>query len=336
MREGPRQLHLFARMSDTVHRKSLGPHRWLNSPVKSYEDTLFNLRRHLPDFERRPFAIARENGLPSQVNERLEAIVRKPIEGDSAFIPIGVVSKHYVLVSHKHVLASAVEVLEKQGIDPEESRAEMTITEYGERMRLCIYLPDDYAFDMGGSHEMAMRLECLNSVDTSVRFQALLGWFRFACSNGLVVGTTRSDFHRRHVGDLKVEDIGEVLKRGLADASEERVNLDQWCKIQVPLDKVTSWVEKDVRKEWGIKAATRAFHIIRSGHDVAIAGSYKEQTPLSIAVQMRKRVPGAPDKAQNAFDVSQVLAWLANERNDIGEQFDWRQRIPGLMRALLK
>ncbi len=336
MREGPRQLHLFARVSDSKHMSSRRPQKWLNSPAKIYEETLFNLQRHLPDFERRPFAIVRENGLHSEVNDRLEAIVRKPVEGDSAFIPVGVVSKHYVLVSHKEVLAAAAEALGKQGIDPEEARAEMTITEYGERMRVCIYLPDDYAFDPGGSHEMAMRLECLNSVDTSVRFQVLLGWFRFACSNGLVVGTAHSDFHRRHVGDARIEDMGEVLKRGLADALEERTNLDQWRKIQVPLDKAALWVERDVRKEWGFKAATRAFHIIRSGHDVAIAGSYKEQTPLSIAVQMRKRVPGAPEKAQHAFDISQVLAWLAKERNDIGEQFEWRQRIPGLMRALLK
>ena len=122
-------------------------------------------------------------------------------------------------------------------------------TEYGERMRLCIYLPDEYSFDPGDGHDLAMRLECLNSVDTSVRFRAFLGWFRFVCSNGLVIGTTQSDFLRRHTGELNVADMEEVLKGGVADAGEERTNLIQWRKIQVPWDKAASWVESDVRKE---------------------------------------------------------------------------------------
>jgi hypothetical protein len=335
MTERPRQLHLFARMSDTIG-ASDERQRWLNSPAKVYEGTLSKLRQYIPDFDRRPFAIVQENGLPSRVNERLDTIVRMPFEGDAAVIPIAVVSRNYVLVSHRDVFEATAKALGGQGIDPDEAKAELTITEYGERMRLCIYLPDDYSFDLGGSHEMTMRLECFNSVDSSVRFRTLLGWFRFLCSNGVVIGVTQSDFHRRHIGDLNLEDIAEVFKRDIAEAREERTNLNQWRKIQVPLEKAAAWVANEVRKEWGFKAATRAYHIIRSGHDVAIAGSYKEQSPLSIPVQVKRRVPGAPEKAQNALDISQVLAWLAKERNDIGEQFDWRQQIPDLMRALLR
>ncbi|GAG99015.1 unnamed protein product, partial [marine sediment metagenome] len=38
---------------------------------------------------------------------------------------------------------------------------------------------------------------------------------------------------------------------------------------------------------------------------------------------------------RNAFDVSQILAWLAKERKDFQEQLNWRQQIPGLMKKLL-
>ncbi len=65
-----------------------------------------------------------------------------------------------------------------------------------------------------------MRLECFNSVNGSTRFRALLGWFRFICSNGMVIGVIRSDVLRRHVGDLglgiTVDDNGQKNPQSLA------------------------------------------------------------------------------------------------------------------------
>ena len=67
-----------------------------------------------------------------------------------------------------------------------------------------------------------------------------------------------------------------------------------------------------------------------------IVGQYKGNSPTSIAVRETKRVPGAPARCCNLFDVSQILAWLAKERRDVQEQLEWREEIPELLAPLLK
>ena len=44
--------------------------------------------------------------------------------------------------------------------------------------------------------------------------------------------------------------------------------------------------------------------------------------------------PGTNGPADNLFDVSQVLSWLARDRRDVQEQLAWTREIPGLMETL--
>lgn len=309
--------------------------KWFTSPVSFHEGTLTDVRRHIPAFERRGFGLTQPDNESSRLNERLDTIVRLPFGGDQTFIPVGVVSKDYSLVQHHAVLDIATAALSAVKIAPGNVRAELTITEYGERMALSLYLPDEYRFDPGDGDPMALRLECFNSVDGSTRFRALMGWFRFVCSNGLVVGVTRSDVRRRHIGDLRLQDVGVVLTSGLKEAETEKKNFERWRKVGITLDQLTPWVEKELRKGWGFKAATRTFHIALSGADVEIVGQYRGNSPTSIGVRKTKRVPGAPARCRNLFDVSQILAWLAKERRDVQEQLEWRETIPELMAPLM-
>jgi len=309
--------------------------KWFNSPLYHYEVVLPEVEELIPRFERRNFSLEQPDGIKTRLNERLDIIVRQPFEKDQAFIPVGVVSKDYALVQHSEVVDAATKALSDIDISPATVKAEFSITEYGERMRLSLYLPERFSFDPGDGHPMAMRLECLNSVEGSTRFRALLGWFRFVCSNGLVIGVTKTDLRQRHVGNLSIEDIGHVLVDGLSDAEQEKKAFENWRNYDITLDTLTPWIDRGIRKEWGFKAATRTFHIARTGHDVKIAGSYKEEKPTTIQVRKTTKVPGSPAIAKNAFDVSQILAWLAKERNDLQEQFNWRQQIPGLIKSLL-
>jgi Domain of unknown function (DUF932) len=269
------------------------------------------------------------------LNERFDTIVRLPFGDDETFIPVGVVSKEYVLVPHDAVLDIAAEALKAVKISPCEVKAELTITEYGERVALSLYLPERYSFDPGDGYPMALRLECFNSVDGSTRFRALMGWFRFVCSNGLIIGVTRSDVRRRHVGNFRLEDVGAVLASGLKEFEPEKKNFECWRKAGITLKQLAPWVDKDLRKGWGFKAAARTFHIASSGSDADVVGQYKGYTPTTIAMQKTKHVPGAPAKCSNLFDLSQILAWLAKERRDLQEQVEWREQIPDLMAPLL-
>ncbi len=47
-------------------------------------------------------------------------------------------------------------------------------------------------------------------------------------------------------------------------------------------------------------------------------------------------VPGAFAPVRNAYDISQVLSWIAGHRGTIQEQLKWTMDIPYLMDTLLE
>jgi hypothetical protein len=309
--------------------------KWLNSTVSSFKGTLSDIHRYIPTFERRDFAFARSSDEHFRMNERLDTIVRLPFREDNTLVPVGVVSKNYALVPHTAVLNVAIQALDRANISAADVKAEIKITEYGERMALSLYLPDKYSFDPGDGNPMALRLECTNSVDGSTRFRALMGWFRFVCSNGLIIGVTQSDVRRRHVGDLILGDVHTVLTSGISVSEVEKKNFERWRNVEIRPDKLASWVDKELRAGWGFKAAARTFHIAQHGMDAEIIGQYKDNAPTTIAMRPTNPVPGTPKYCSNLFDVTQVLAWLAKERRDVQEQLEWREGIPNLTASLL-
>jgi hypothetical protein len=309
--------------------------KWFNSPVTFHEGTLSDIRRHIPDFERRSFSLPQSGNEMTRINDRLDTIVRKPFGQDQNFIPVGVVSKEYTFVPHANVLDVTAKALESVQVSPGDVKTELRITEYGERMALSLYLPDKFSFDPGDGHPLALRLECFNSVDGSTRFRALMGWFRFVCSNGLVIGVTRSDVRRRHVGDIRLSDVGAVLIAGIEESEKEKHNFEQWRKRVVKPTPLALWIEKELRKGWGFKAAARTYHIFRTGYDADVLGPYKDNTPITIPVRPTNRVPGTPKQSRNLYEVSQILAWLAKERRDVHEQLEWREQIPELLKPLM-
>ena len=307
---------------------------WRGSSVTIHNGNLSEVTRHVPSFERRPFAIASPDSGGARDNRRLDSIVRLPIDDDTHCIPVGVVSKDYALLPHATVVDAVVKALEEARIDPAGVEAELRLTELGERMALSLRLPDSYLFDPGDRYPMTVRLECLNSVDGSTKFRAVMGWFRLVCSNGLAIGVTRSESDRRHVGDLQLEHIGAVLRAGMNEYKLERDTLLRWRDMEVGVERLREWVDCDLKARWGFKAAARAFHIARSGCDVEIVGPYKRHTPTTIPVETADAVPGSPPESTSLFDLSQILAWLAKERRDIQEQMDWREQIPALIAPL--
>jgi hypothetical protein len=325
------QLSLFPRTEIITDQRP----KWFQSPVNIFKDKIEKIRTLLPVFERRPFELPPSSQVNNRVNPYFETVVRKPINDDKNFIPVGTVSKKYILIQHEQIFDAAVDALNNAGIKTADIDAELKITDLGERMALNFYLPDEYSYTIGNDDKMAMRLECFNSVEGSVRFWALLGWFRYVCSNGIVVGITKTNFHHRHTGDLEIGDIQAIMSHGIATAKKEQKNLEQWQEWKIQEPKISRWVDKVIRKTWNFKAAARVYHIAHTGFDAEVEGAYKDFTPSTVWVNSTRRVPGAPQKAQNAFDISQILAWIARTRHDIQEQVDWRQKIPGLMQELL-
>lgn len=308
--------------------------KWFSSPITFYNGTIAELYALLPEFERRPLALTQPGNQKTRLNERLDTIVRKPIGDDLDYVPIGVVSRDYSLLPHKAVMETAVGAFEEIRMPLGKMETELRLTEYGERMELSFRLPEEKNFIPEDRQPLALRLRCFNSVDGSSRFRAVMEWFRLVCSNGLSIGVTRFDLRRRHVGDVRLHDISQVLELGLQQIQEEKKNFQKWWKTEIKAVKLAGWIEKDVQKALGFKAAARVRHIAQTGFDADVAGPYKDHTPLTIPVRPTTPVPGAPPISENLYQVSQILAWLAKERRDIQEQIEWQEKIPGLLKAL--
>lgn len=182
---------------------------------------------------------------------------------------------------------------------------------------------------------MALRLECHNSVDGTTRFKAFMGWFRFVCSNGLIIGVTRFDIRRRHVGEMDLSDVGKALAEGINASEEEKQNFKVWRQHKVGLDQIRAWADGELKKGWGFKAAARAWNIAKTGFDADIVGLYKDNTPTTILVEESAYVPGAGAQAENLYDMGQIFAWLARDRRDLEEQLQWREQISSLLKPLM-
>jgi hypothetical protein len=183
---------------------------------------------------------------------------------------------------------------------------------------------------------MELSLECFNSVDGSTRFRVLMGWFRIVCSNGLIIGVTRLDVHRRHSGDLELSDIDSVLISGIGESETEKKQFQAWLRVPITLDEIASWVDESLHPRWGAKAAARAFHIARTGMDAEVVGSYTSQSSTTLNTRPTNPVPGTPSRCRNLFDLGQILAWLSKERRDVQEQLEWRETIPLLLTPLMR
>src|SRR5207245_838313 len=157
------------------------------------------------------------------------------------------------------------------------------------------------------------------------RFMAVMGWFRFVCSNGLVLGISRAGMRGRHDRHLQVQELGEILTVGLRSAADERAVYADWMKREVKSDLIQRWVDDPLAAAWGKKAAARSLHICATGHDAEFQDPFERAKPSERAMKKGRLIPGASAPARTAFAVSQALSWLAGSRGDIQEQLEWRQ-----------
>jgi hypothetical protein len=184
---------------------------WCGEDVATIDTTLALLPGVLPVFDRKPFG-----------RNRLRDLIVRPSVIGAGPVPVGVVSKQYVLVQHADAIKAVTAQIEKAGIDPEAVPARLLISEYGTRMAVRATLPEQHSVVPDDGHRMALTFECFNSVDGSVPLFAAVGWFRFVCSNGLVVGTATARVRQKHSPPLNIGEISAVLADGVIAATRDR------------------------------------------------------------------------------------------------------------------
>lgn len=237
-------------------------------------------------------------------------------------------------MQHAEAVAAVTVEIRKAGVDPAHVPARLLISEYGTRIAVRATLPDAYAFTPPDGHKMALTFECFNSVDGSVPLLAAVGWFRFVCSNGLVVGTTSAKVRQRHSPALNIKEISAVLAEGMSSALKEREVFAKWHGTAVAEADLVQWVDGPVAQAWGPFAAARVYGITTTGRDgKPEAGSRK--LPHERALMATAPVRGTRAPCCDAYDLVQVLAWVAARRGNVAERLAWRAQIPALMSELV-
>jgi hypothetical protein len=317
-------------------RRHSGRH-WLGLPVVEHRGKLEDLRKLLPHFERLPFAAPRP-GVRSSENPIYDVIVRAGTD-DIASVPVGVVSKRYQLVQHRDIFDRAVRACLDAKIDVAKMDGTLGLTENGERMELALVFPDEdrFRFRIDDGDAMRLRFQCFNSVDGSSRFSAVLGWLRFVCSNGLVVGKAMSRVDGVHGPYVSIEALlAEALERGLADAVAETGRYDRWRRGTVKPRALEAWADGPLRLSWGPKAAAQVLHVALHGHEVEVIGRRWNGAPPSLwHVRPTTSVPGAILPA-DAFAVAQALSWVAGRRLELSDRLERIRQIPELVEDLLR
>ena len=285
---------------------------------------LGQLPGHLPVFDRRRFGR----------NRFKDVIVRRATENARA-IPVDLVSKKYVLVQHAATIMAVIREIDKAGIDPDTVRARLLITEYGTRMAVRATLPASHAFTPADGHSMALTFECFNSVDGTVPLFAVVGWLRFVCSNGLVVGTVAARVRQKHSPPLAIDEISGVLAEGTESAIADQKIFGQWGSTKVPANDLQKWVDGPVADAWGPLAAARVHGIATTGLDGKPTPPRKSAGPHTWSLLDGRPVPGTSAPCHDAYQLMQVLSWVASRRRNVARRLQWRGQIRTLLAGLL-
>jgi hypothetical protein len=304
--------------------------RWRTRDVKYWGGTWEAIAPLIPTFEIGDFKA--EGDSPS--NPYMKTVIRKPQSRVERPMPVGVVSNSYGLAQHHEVAGRCLQGIRDAGVETSALRCEVGLTELGEWMNLRVYFPSKYDFTRSEEDKLGLRLECFNSVDGSSRLVILLGWLRFICSNGLVIGKTKTEFREVHDAKMDLDAIRPLIGKAMKEVSTDQARMNAWAKASVPTGQLVPWVNEPLADAWGKKAACRVFHICQSGFDVEQEDAFESAPPTEKSVKQIKRVPGSPAPATTLFDVSQAMSWVATGRNNPDERLEWQSGIPHLVGRL--
>ena len=307
--------------------------RWRARDVSYYAGHWEQLARLLPRFELAEFRAAPA----APANPYMRAVVRQPRTQLEQPIPVGVVSNVYSLVQHADVVASCFDGILSADVDVRSLRCELGLTELGEWMNLRVYFPDVFAYKVqrDPGDIMDLRLECFNSVDGSSRLVVLFGWRRLICTNGMVIGETVVELRDVHDENLTLDPIPGMVREGLQKVAGDLKRLEKWERTPVSDSALVSWVDEELTKAWGVKAACRVFHICRHGYDAELSDAFARGKATEKPVTRTLAVPGSVAPAKTLFHVSQAMSWIATERRKTEERVEWQRQIPQLIKRLV-
>ena len=203
-------------------------------------------------------------------------------------------------------------------------------------------------FNPGDGYPVVLKVNVKNSVDKTAALEIHLTWHRLVCGNGLIYGED-VNFRRIHRKQTLIFGaIEEFLDKQFESEQvlRQKDRSEKWYARKVvskPLSEekpsssqIEHWIDEVVAKKWNANAAARVYHIAKTGHNGNVAPFQKDVPPHALKVSSTYKVPGAFIPVRNAYDISQVLSWIAGYQRNIQDQLKWMLDVPYLMDALLK
>lgn len=319
-------------MNTLVNTYHLDNLKWDGRLVNDYEGSLIEVLDSIPIFERKPFKIG------GSENKNLDVVVNTSDGG----IPIATVSKSYSLFQHFDILKLISMAFENLRYNIEETKCDLYLTEYGERMLLRIQFLKENIFDPGDGYPLIPQLHVRNSVDGNDPLSFELFWYRLICKNGLMCLDTESRFSKRHTKSLKPELLTEYLNKNTSKILSEKETYAKWKQKELHADTdieiLQNWIDTIVSNSWGHNCAERVYSIIETGQDVKVT-RFKDKTTEEnedsyiIRVSLEGDVPGA-QPAENIYDVANALSWVSSHQNSLQKQYKMMLQVPRMLEEL--
>lgn len=265
-------------------------------------------------------------------NDNFDMVVSDSEDALKAPSPVGLISKTYSLIQHRAVFDRAIDFVSQATNRPVEN-VRVSTTSHGERFWMRVNFGEGFRIAPDGS-DVGLQLLCRNAVDGSSAVRAELGWFRFACSNGMLVGLKLGKVRLAHKEGADLGQVFESLDRQMAEADEDRTKMAEWVNVKIQPEVIQRWADMIVQPTWGALSACRVWHICTSGQDVSFTPPFRKENPTQKTVKWLGQVPGSPERAENLYAVAQALSWVSSHRTDRMEAESMTRQIPKLLEAL--
>jgi hypothetical protein len=308
---------------------------WAGEPVRRFACALRDLPASLPRVERRPLLASPVAGPPGRplpaAHRYRDLVVRLPFAGDPRLLPVAVVSKRYTLVQHADVAARLRAALVSAACAGDDQPCDVALTEYGGRLHVSVPVRPPGWRRAVGDAAMELRVHAVNGVDGVTALHVWLGWLRLVCDNGLAVPAPRGGTWQAHVASLQLDQIPAAIAGGLEAADRDAARWEQWLRVRVGAAALDAWADNLVTPRWGLTAAARLLHIVRTGRDARLARGRPGLPASAREVIAGPEVPGSAPPNDNLFRVGQALAWVAKSRAEVDARFEREHEIHGML-----
>ena len=325
--------------------------KWEGRETFVYTKPVDELLDWIPRFNRVPFKL--HNG---GTNGYLDMIIRESLGTDGELIkdrqdiPVCTASKQYRLVQHRDVFKALVQAVKLVASDIKSLEATLHITEYGQNMLVSFSL-DNHELNKTEKYPLHLEVSGLNTVKPGKALDVHLNWYEPEYRTRIPYGMLSSQevkfkkIKRKKEKELDsntiANEIHSFLAFHLSKLSGEREFYKRWKAAEVSQRTLARWIDNDVKNKWKYEKAARAYHIAMEGYDIQVKTDDKDQgtesrkqiprpseltpNPFEPRYYVQKKDP-APEHfapARNAFDLSQILSWIASQESTIPKQLKW-------------